>query len=94
VTYGAWQARWANWVVHLEANEGGWDVKVWLWLPGKPATARRELAVASKMASHEEAVKWACQAMRDDGATVMVLDAPSITLESMLQFAPAPRAVA
>lgn len=93
MTYGAWTARWANWVVLLEATNGGWDVKVWVWLPNKPATARRELAANTKMVSHEEAIKWACEVMKNDGATVMVLGAPSITLESMLQFTPAPFAV-
>lgn len=94
MTHGAWTARWANWVVLLEATDKGWDVKVWRWLFGKPASARHELAAQRAMATHDEAIKWACDVMKNDGATVMVLDAPSMTLESVLQFTPAPQAVA
>lgn len=91
---GAWSARWANWVVGLQATEAGWDVVVWQWLFNKPPSARRELESKKGFVTHEEAIKWACDVMRKDGATVMILDAPSMTLETVLQFAPAPMAVA
>lgn len=90
---GAWTARWADWVVWLQRTEAGWNVKVWHW-PLDRVTERREVGTQNLLASHDEAIKWACDTMKNDGATVMVLGAPSITLESMLKFTPAPQAVA
>lgn len=90
---GAWTARWADWVIGLQSNETGWDAVVWRWsLDSK--TERQEVEAKKGFTTHEEAIKWACDTMRKDGATVLVLGAPSITLESMLKFTPAPQAVA
>lgn len=92
---GAWTSRClSNWVVWLENTGTGWNAKVWRWPFNKPPSDRVQLDARTNMTSHEEAIKWACDVMKNDGATVMVLDAPGITLASMLKFTPAPQAVA
>jgi len=83
---GKWTARWANWSVGLEWKAGGWEVTVWRQLPGKKF--RHALGSHDGLRTTEEAVSWACRVMRDDGAKVMVLDAPTLTLESALSFRP------
>lgn len=90
---GSYSARWASWVVGLRHRENGWEAKVWRWHPGKPLAARFEKAVQGGFADAVAAVQWACDAMRKDGAIVMVLDAPRFTLADALDFVPAPEAV-
>lgn len=88
---GAWSARWGNWVVGLRARPSGWEATVWRWPPGTALGARQEIDQWDGFVTTEEAISWACAAMRVDGARVLVLDAPRpISLESLLRFSPAP----
>ncbi len=87
---GAWSARWGNWVVGLRVCDGKWAAKVWRWQPGESLAARSEINTQDGFDTQKDAVTWACGVMREDGAVVMILDAPSIVLENMLRFQPAP----
>jgi hypothetical protein len=93
LTSGAYSARWGNWVVGLRSGRHGWLATVWRWLPGKPLAARHELAAQDGFNTATIAVAWCCRIMRADGAIVMVLDAPSLTLDAVLRFTPAPAPV-
>jgi hypothetical protein len=83
---GKWSARWANWAVGLEWKADGWEVAVWRQLPGK--TFRHPLGTQGGFLTTSEAVSWACKVMRDNGASVLVLGAPGLTLETALSFTP------
>ncbi len=83
---GKWSARWANWAVALEWKTDGWEVAVWRQLPGK--TFRHPLGSQGGFLTTSEAVTWACNVMRDNGAVMMVLGAPNFPLEAALNFTP------
>jgi len=83
---GRWFARWGNWAVDLEWKDDGWEVTVWRQLPGK--RFRHALGSYAGYATTEEAVEQACKVMRDDGAVVLIIDRPGLTLERILSFKP------
>lgn len=92
---GSWSARWGNWHVSLVSNGDRWDAKVFRWPPCSTLAERVEIDNWDGFRSSEEAVTWACDVMKNDGARVMVLGSlKPITLASMLSFKPAPQIVA
>ncbi len=93
LTSGAHSARWANWVVLLEGQGGTWRTRVWRWAPNKSLASRIEIAAADGFKTSQDAASWACQRMRENGAIVLVLDAPQFRLEDALDFTPAPALV-
>jgi hypothetical protein len=90
---GAYSARWGKWVVLLNGQDGAWRTKVWRWTPGKSVASRVEIGSAEGFTSPRDAARWAADRMRDDGAIVLVLDAPQFKLEDALDFTPAPTLV-
>lgn len=90
----SWSARWGNWQVGLRHLGDCWGVKVWRWAPDAPLEDRRVLATCDYFESRDKAVEWACAVMKSDGARVFVLDAPNMTLESVLRFLTAPELAA
>lgn len=94
VTQGSWTARWGDWLIKLRVREASSEATVWRWTTGGGYTERQQLGWRGGFSAPVDAVKWACDVLRDSGAKVMILGAPSITLESMLRFAPAPEACA
>ena len=89
-----WFARWGNWSVGLRQADDTWNVTVWRWLPGKPLACRHELDACDGFKTRTAAIEWAAAVMKRDGARIMVLDAPGITIASTLAFDPAPEPVA
>jgi hypothetical protein len=90
-----WSALWGNWQVVLRQLEvGRWSVRVFRWSPERKQSERRVLATCDYFARRENAVTWAADVMRHDGAKVFVLDAPGLSLEAMLRFTPAPELAA
>lgn len=81
-------------MVGLQRLDSSWGVKVWRWAPGSGLEARTLLAKCDYFTTREKAVEWAADLMRSDGAKVLVLDAPGLTVESMLWFKPAPELAA
>jgi len=91
----SWSARWGNWQVVLqEFDPGRWGVKVHRWPPGAGLELRSVLATCDLFGTRDAAIDWACDVMKSDGARVLVLDAPGLTLRAMLQFTPAPELAA
>lgn len=91
---GTWTARWSDWVVKLKVKSDKCDATVWRWTVGGGYTERMQLGARNDFSSSKDAVAWACDVLRDNGVKVMILDKPSITLESLLRFNPAPEACA
>ena len=86
ITKGSWTASWGGWTIDLRDAKGSWSIVV--------RRGNGDLHSWGGFASSLDAVKWACDVMRDRGVKVMILDAPSITLETLLRFNPASEAVA
>lgn len=92
---GTWHARWGNWAIFLHSAGDRWDVRVWRWAPSTDVATHVEIDAWDGFYSQEEAVTFACDVMRNDGAKVMVLGANKpMTIEALLRFAPALAAVA
>lgn len=94
ITSGSWSARWGNWMVGLRQCGASWLVTVWRWKPGTSLSARHQLAERDDFESPVAGVIWACDVLRNDSAKVFVIGMPSLTLDKVLQFSPAPEAVA
>ena len=90
---GNWAARWGAWIVGLRSCGSSWNSTVWRRTSSLVPAARRELDSWDGFKTAEEAVTWACDVMRADGAEVMVLGAPGLKLEGLLSFSPAPEIV-
>lgn len=91
ITSGSWCARWSNWTLKLRDDRGEWKVTVRRGVPGEADACSH---TSDGFLSPQTAVTWACDKMRTFGAKVMILGKPSITLESLLRFTPAPEACA
>lgn len=94
ITTGSWSARWGEWVVGLRGNASHWRATVWRWTTAGGYTERTQLGACEGFTAPADAVSWACDVLRDSGAKVFVVDKPSLKLETLLRFSPAPEAVA
>lgn len=91
--FGAWYARWGDWVIHLREQAGKWQATVWRWTTGGGYDERMQLGVGNGFTAPTDAVEWACDLLRENGASTFVIDRPDVTLETLLRFNPAPEAV-
>lgn len=93
ITSGAWSTRWGDWVIGLREREHVWHATVWRWTRGGGLEERRQLDARDGFPNPPSAVAWACDVLRGSGVKILVVDRPSMTLERMLRFSPAPKGV-
>jgi hypothetical protein len=93
LTFGSWSTRWGDWVIHLKGADGKWRATVWRWTLGGGYTERTQLGICEGFATAADATEWSCELLRENGAKVFVIDKPSLKLEKLLRFNPAPESV-
>jgi len=79
---GSWQAEWGGWTFVVSPGAEDWHVRFYHDTVVYPTTCMSGVSAA-------DAVKRACEYMCESGwSKVVVIDRPSITLESLLRFHP------
>lgn len=88
VTKGVWTTTWMRWAVDLLGDDAQWAVVV-RSNPDSVQWGMADLIAAGEgFKSTTDAVRWACQKLREEGAGVVVLGAPTLSLEELLDFQP------
>lgn len=84
LTPGSWTARWGSWVISVRTErQDRWHVRIWSLALG----ACVQIVKRAILATASDAVSWACDVLRQQGAVVFV-DGRTHGLERFLAFSP------